>query len=61
MKFLRKLAYDSECFLLAGYFLKGEPSLDTRANREQLAQDIQDAVENFISEQRDSPSNSERQ
>ena len=42
--------YDSKCFDLAVAFLGDHPELDTEINRDQLAQDIQQAIENFISE-----------
>lgn len=42
----RKRSYDSECFELAQYFLRDEPSL--REGCSDLAQHIQDAIEDWI-------------
>jgi hypothetical protein len=40
--------YDSSCYELAELFLMDEPELANEANTKELAQAIQDAIEDFI-------------
>ena len=42
------MSYDSKCYQLAREFLDDEPGLNTIENAKELAQDIQDAIEDFI-------------
>ena len=42
------MSYDSKCYDLAREFLDDEPGLNTIDNAKELAQDIQDAIEDFI-------------
>ena len=46
------MSYDTKCWDLAAEFLEDEPGLLNEKNQGQLAQDIQDAIEIFIQEQR---------
>lgn len=47
------MAYDVKCHELAEAFLSDEPSINTKENVSELAQLIQDAIENFITDKRD--------
>jgi hypothetical protein len=40
--------YDTKCYELAEAFLSDEPEIDTEKNRDLLAKDIQQAIEDFI-------------
>ena len=42
------MSYDIKCYDLARDFLDDEPGLNTIGNAKELAQDIQDAIEDFI-------------
>jgi len=42
------MAYDNRCYDLAETFLEDEPHLNNESRRAELAQCIQDAIENFI-------------
>lgn len=42
------MSYDRKCYELARDFLGDEPYIDTTDNRDDLAQSIQDAIENTI-------------
>lgn len=42
------MSYDHKCYELARDFLSDEPDLNTEANRDDLAQSIQDAIEATI-------------
>lgn len=42
------MAYDSRCYDLAAVFLSDSHGKDTEANRQQLAQHIQDEIEGTI-------------
>ena len=42
------MSYDPKCYDLAKDFLSDEPEQDTESARNELAQIIQDAVENFL-------------
>ena len=42
------MAYDAKCYDLAKAFLADEPQIDTEANRDDLAQSIQDVIEQAI-------------
>ena len=44
------MSYDSKCYDLAREFLDDEPGLNTIDNAKELAQDIQDALEDFMRE-----------
>jgi hypothetical protein len=44
------MAYDSRCYDLAEIFLLDEPELASEVNTKELAQAIQDAIENFIAD-----------
>lgn len=44
--------YDVKCFELASQFLDDEPEIKTDANVSELAQRIQDSIEQFIEEKR---------
>jgi hypothetical protein len=46
----QSMTYDVECLKLAKHFLHNKPNNDTDKNRQELAQRIQDAVEDFLSE-----------
>jgi hypothetical protein len=46
----QSMTYDVECLKLAKHFLHNKPNNDTEKNRQELAQRIQDAVEDFLSE-----------
>lgn len=41
-------SYDPKCYDLAEAFLSDEPTLNTSQNRDQLASDIQQAIEDFL-------------
>jgi len=43
------MSYDQSSYDLAESFLEDEPELNTEENRKELAQDIQRAIEDFIS------------
>ena len=49
------MSYDERCYELAGDFLSGPDTshLDTEANCDKLAQDIQDVIEAFIARAKD--------
>ena len=49
----KKLSFDSKCYDLAEHFLEDEPTLDNEDARNELAQEIQEAVESWIIDQRD--------
>lgn len=42
------MSFDTKCYDLAVEFLDDEPGLNTIDNAKELAQDIQDAIEEFI-------------
>jgi hypothetical protein len=42
------MSFDPKCYELATAFLADENTLDTSTNRESLAQEIQDTIENWI-------------
>lgn len=42
------MSYDEKCYELARQFLLDEPGVNTESNCRELAQDIQDAIEDFI-------------
>lgn len=44
----RKISYDSRCYDLAAIFLGDEPQLHRPDNIDQLAQIIQQAIEDYI-------------
>lgn len=44
------MSYDQKCYDLAEVFLSDYPEKNTPENRNQLAQDIQQAIEDFFSE-----------
>lgn len=46
------MAYDPQCYDLADTFLSDEPELKSHENVDQLAQRIQDAIEQFIEEKK---------
>lgn len=50
----RKKSFDPECLRLAMHFLSDEPQR-LKANADDLAQDIQDAVESWIAWERERP------
>jgi hypothetical protein len=45
--------YDNKCYELAEAFLSDEPEIDTAKNRDQLAKDIQQVIEDFIESAKD--------
>ena len=45
--------FDPKCYDLAVEFLADQPSLDSEANRELLAQAIQDTIEGVIEDMKD--------
>ena len=47
------MSFDPRCYDLAELFLSDEPAINTREKRDELAQIIQDAVEDFIAYERD--------
>jgi hypothetical protein len=47
------MSYDPWCLDLAKRFLEDEPNLDTGPNQADLAQCIQDAIENWFGEKKD--------
>jgi hypothetical protein len=49
----KKQTFDSKCYDLAEHFLEDEPTLDNEDARNELAQEIQEAVESWIIDQRD--------
>ena len=49
----KPLSFDSKCYDLAEHFLEDEPTLKTEEMKNQLAQEIQDAVESWIIDKRD--------
>lgn len=42
------MGYDSRCYDLAALFLSDNPDKNTEANRDELAQHIQDEIESWI-------------
>lgn len=42
------MSYDIKCAQLANDFLEDHPAVNTLTNQQQLAQEIQDAIEGFI-------------
>jgi len=42
------IPFDCKCYELAETFLEDEEALNTEANRNQLASEIQQAIEDFI-------------
>ena len=42
------MSYDSKCYQLAREFLDDEPGLNTIENAKELAQEIQDVIEDFV-------------
>lgn len=42
------MGYDSRCYDLAAVFLSDSPEKNTEANRDELAQHIQDEIEGWI-------------
>jgi len=42
--------YDEKCYELAELFLKDHPHLDNETNKDELAQVIQTAIEDFLDE-----------
>jgi hypothetical protein len=42
------MSYDKKCYELAAAFLSEEPGLNSENNRSELAQIIQDDIEDFI-------------
>jgi hypothetical protein len=45
-------SFDPKCYELAEHFLSGEPDIDTEPAREDLANEIQRAIEAWIEEWR---------
>ena len=44
--------FDAKCYELAKAFLSDEPTLDSEESRADLAQDIQNTIEDWIEDQR---------
>ena len=44
------MMYDDKCYGLAQSFLSDYPAHNTELNRDRLAQEIQQAIENFFAE-----------
>jgi len=42
------MSYDQKCYDLAESFLEDEPALNNEENRNELAESIQSAIEDFI-------------
>lgn len=47
--------YDTKCYDLAQSFLSDEPAIATKGNAGELAQRIQDVIEEFIQEKNAAP------
>lgn len=47
------MSFDPRCYDLAELFLSGEPAINTPEKRDELAQILQDAIEDFIAYGRD--------
>lgn len=47
------MSFDPRCYELAELFLSDEPAINTSEKRDELAQIIQDAIEDFIAYERD--------
>ena len=45
------MTYDQKCYDLAASFLADQPTLNTEKNRDELAKDIQQAIEDFLYDQ----------
>ena len=50
---MKKRTYDEKCYELAALFLGDEPSLHTHEKIDELAANIQQAIEDFIEYERD--------
>jgi len=46
------MSYDVKCRQLADLFIEDDPEINTNENADELAQRIQDAIEDFISEKK---------
>lgn len=46
------MAYDPKCYELAEAFLEDEPAFNLKANKEELAQEIQTTIENWLDDVR---------
>lgn len=46
-------SYDSRCYDLAEVFLRVEPSLNNEKHKRDLAQEIQDVIEDYIAYERE--------